>query len=491
MDAAKESDTAAVRSLLRQGADVDSAEPDGTTALHWAASRNDAEMVDLLVESGANVRATNRYGVTPLLLACNTGGVTVVERLLEGGADPNSALPEGETALMTAARAGKVDVVNLLATHGADVNAREDWHGQTALMWAAAEDHPTVMEALVDLGADVHARSDGGFTAVLFAARDGRIAATRALLGLGANVNDVLEPSREIIDGQRPNRPFSMAAAAGASALVLAVRNANYELAAYLLDQGADPNAAEQGWTALHQLQYTRRHTRSRGLPPPELTGDLDSLGMASALLAHGADPNARQTKEISDGQRNILNRLGATPFLLAAKHADAPMMELLATTGADPLLTTDEHTNALMAAAGVGIFALGESVGTNVEALEAVRMAYALGDYDVNATDDNGWTALHGAAVRGANNIVKLLVDKGADLEAKTSLDPSCLTSPPCPTEWTALQIADGVVYANTFKRAEDTAALLRQLLEERGLPVPDVPDYQNAVSGDDPKER
>ena len=486
VDAVRRSDLAEVRALLRQGADVDSAEEDGTTALHWAASQDDAAATDALLDAGASVSVRNRYGVTPLLLACTSGSLAIVERLLDAGADPNSALPEGETALMAAARAGKSDVVRLLASRGASVDARESWHQQTALMWAAGEDHPDVIETLVDLGADLHARSEGGFTPLLFAARDGRLAAARALLRLGANVDDVIDPDEDLIADSNQNRPFSVARAVGTSALVLAVTNSHYQLAAYLLEQGADPDAAEQGWTALHQLQFTRRHTRARGLPPPERTGTLDSLGMASALLAHGADPNARQTREVVDGQRNILNRIGATPYLLAAKHADAPMMELLVDGGADPWLTNDDNTNALMAAAGVGIFAVGESVGTNEEAFEAVKMALQLADYDVNAADNNGWTALHGAAVRGANSIVEFLVDRGADLQAKTSLDPSCLTSPPCPAEWTPLQIADGVLYANTFKRAEDTAALLRQMLRERGLPVPPVPAYQNAVVDD-----
>ena len=490
VDAVKQSDVAAVRALLGQGVDVDAAEQDGTTALHWAASRDEIEIAGVLIDAGADVHATNRYGVTPLLLACTTGSTALVARLLEAGADPSSALPEGETALMTAARAGKSDVVRLLASRGADVDAREGWHQQTALMWAAAENHPAVIDTLADLGADLQARSEGGFTALLFAVRDGRIAATQALLERGADVNDVIAPDADLIADSRRNRPFSAAAAEGTSALVVAVTNAHYELVTHLLERGAYPDAAAQGWTALHQLQFTRRHTRSRGLPPPERTGTLDSLGMARALLAHGANPDARQTQEVIDGQRNILNRLGATPFLLAAKHADPAMMELLVVGGADPMLTNDDHTNALMAAAGVGIFALGESVGTNDEALEAVKMALQLADYDVNAADDNGWTAIHGAAVRGANSIVRLLVEKGADLEAKTSLDPSCLTSPPCPAEWTALQIADGVLYANTFKRAQDTAALLREMLQERGLPVPEVPEYQNAVSGDDARE-
>lgn len=468
IDAVKQSDTAAIRALLQKRVDVNAAEPDGTTALHWAASRNDLEIVNLLIGAGASVRAANRYGVTPLLLACKSASLPVVERLLTAGADPKSALPEGETALMTAARAGKADVIRTLAARGADVNAREGWHGQTALMWAAADNHAPAISALVELGADVNARSSGGFTALLFAVRAGRTSAVETLLRHGARVNDKigLDPAGAggAVGGTR-NLPGG-GAGAGTSALVLAVTNAHYALATLLLETGADPNAADQGWTALHQLQYTRRHTRARGLPPPEQTGTVDSLTLARTLFARGANLNARQTHEISDGQRNALNRLGATPYLLAAKHADAPMMRLLAQHGADVRAMTEGMATPLQVAAGTGVYAPGESVGTNEEAFEAVKAAYELGDTAVDAADDRGWTALHGGAFRGSNEIVQYLVAKGASFEPKTRKE-----------GWTALNIADGVYFNGTFKRNEPTAALMRQLMKARGLPVPPPP--------------
>ena len=180
-------------------------------------------------------------------------------------------------------------------------------------------------------------------------------------------------------------------------------------------------------------------------------------------MLAHGANPNARQTKEINDGNRNNLDRVGSTPFLLAAKHADALLMRLLAEHGADPHVTTQGHTSPLMAAAGVGLFNMGESAGTNEEALEAVTLAYELGNTDVNAADDRGWTALHGAALRGANDIVQFLVEKGARFDATTKEE-----------GWTPLRIADGIFYTGTVKRFDQTAELIRQLMKARGLPVP-----------------
>jgi ankyrin repeat protein len=233
---------------------------------------------------------------------------------------------------------------------------------------------------------------------------------------------------------------------------VLAVTNAHFELASQLLDWGADPNAAGQGWTALHQLAFTRRPPIQHGLPPAVPTGNMTTLELAEKLLQYGADPNARMTREPADGDRNILNRIGSTPFLQAAKLADPPYMRLLIEYGADPAITTEEGATPMMAAAGVGIWQTGESAGTNEEAFEAVKLCYELGN-DVNAADKNGDTALHGAAHRGANEIVKFLVEKGAKLNVPNKLG------------WTPWIIADGVFYPNTYNRRLDTAALLLKL--------------------------
>ena len=418
VEVVKTGDTAAVRSLLEQQVDVNTPEVDGTTALHWAVHRDALDIVDLLLRAGADVRSANRYGVEPLALAGTNGNAAMTERLLDAGADPNSASPEGQTALMTAARTGNVGTVKLLLAHGADVDATESYRQQTALMWAAAQGHPVTVRALIEAGADIHARSKGnprsvraavrrgvsqfalnagtgessgrektaaaappGFTPLLFAVRAGHIDAARVLLEAGANVNDMVGD--------------------GASALLLAVINAHYELANVLLEQGADPNADTQGWTALHQLVWTRKPNLLRPLPFPLPTGTLSDLDLVKVLVAHGADPNARQKAEPRDGNRNVLNRIGATPFLLAAKAADADMMRVLLENGADPQLATEDGVPPLMAAAGVGIWRIGENVGTNVEALEAVKLAWELGN-DVNAVDVNNDTALHGAVHRG-----------------------------------------------------------------------------------------
>jgi ankyrin repeat protein len=228
--------------------------------------------------------------------------------------------------------------------------------------------------------------------------------------------------------------------------------NGHFDLAADLLDHGADPNADGQGWTALHQIAWTRKPPIQHGLPNAVTTGTMDSLTLARALLAHGADPNAPQNGEPADGARNILDRIGSTPFLAAAKLGDTEYMRVLVAGGADPSLNTWEETTPMMAAAGVGIWRVGESAGTNDEALAAVKLCYELGN-DVNAVNANGDTALHGAALRGSSDIVKFLVEKGAKLDVRNY------------TGWTPLTIAEGVMYPNTFWRAIDTAALLRQM--------------------------
>jgi uncharacterized protein len=443
--AIKAGDITRARTLLRQKADVNQAEADGTTALHWAVQRDHLEAVELLLNAGAAASAANRHGVTPLHLAAINGNAATIERLLKAGADPNGALPEGETALMTAARSGSVAAVKILISHGADVNARERWKGQTALMWAAVENHSEVAKVLIEAGADVNARSTGGvFTPFLFAVRGGHLQTASVLIDAGTDVNATL--------------------AEGTSALVLAVTNAHYELAALLLDRGADPNADAQGWTALHQIAWTRRPNYGYNLPGAVPTGALDALDLARKLVQHGADVNARQRREPRDGNRNMLNRIGATPFLLASKAVDLPLMRTLLDAGADPSLPNVDGTTPLMVAAGVGIWAPGESPGTEEEAIAAVQLLLEVGGGSVTDVDKNGNTVLHGAVLRGGSiPLVELLASKGARLDVQNSKG------------WTPLTIADGVEYTpDIFKRYPETAAVIRGLMRERGLPVP-----------------
>jgi ankyrin repeat protein len=312
-------------------------------------------------------------------------------------------------------------------------------------MWAAAENNAAAVTTLLAAGAERDAVSAGGeFTALTFAVRHGAIGATRALLDAGADVDATLTD--------------------GTSALVLAVTNAHYELAAMLLDHGADANAAAQGWTALHQIAWSRRWNMGFNSPGPVQTGNLDSLELVRNLVAAGADVDARVTMEPIDGNRNKLNRIGATPFLLAAKSCDVPLMRVLLEQGADPALTTDEGTTALMAAAGVGIWAPGENPGTHEEALAAVTLAYEVGSGAVDAVNANGETALHGAVYRGgAIPVIEFLAARGAALDAVNALG------------WMPITVADGVEYTPAvLKRYPEAAALLRRLMAEQGLPVP-----------------
>jgi ankyrin repeat protein len=445
LDAARRGDIAQVRTLLGRNTDANTRSMDGGTALHLAVEREDAAMVDLLLRSGANAKAANRYGITPLYIAAINSNGAIIEKLLNAGADANTTMPDGETVLMTAARTGKVDALKVLVARGADVRAHEPSKGQTALMWAAAENNAAAVKLLVEAGADLQERSKGGsFTPFLFAVRGGHIETSRMLLDLGARIDDALPD--------------------GTSALVLATINAHYELAGALLDRGADPNAAGQGWTALHQIAWSRRHNAGFNLPGPVATGGLSSLALVRKLVKLGANVNARQTKEPKDGNRNQQNRIGATPFLLAAKSADVPLLRVLLECGADPSIKTNNNTTPLMVAAGVGIWAPGENPGTHEEALAAVKLILDLGA-DVNAIDDNGDTALHGAVYRGGNILViQVLADKGAKLDVVNKKG------------WMPVTAADGVEYTPAvLKRYPEAAALLRRLMRDRGLPVPE----------------
>jgi ankyrin repeat protein len=446
VDAVKRGDASAVRALLASKADGNGAEADGTTALHWAVRRADLATVDLLLKAGAKAGVANRYGITPLYLAATNGDVAIVTRLLEAGADPNTALADGETVLMTAARTGNVGALKALLARGANVRAREKRKGQDALMWAAAENNAAAITALIEAGADRDARSTGGsFTPFLFAVRGGHLAATRALLDAGADVNQALSD--------------------GTSALVLAVMNAHYEMAGQLLARGANPNADAQGWTALHQIAWSRRHNAGFNLPGPVQTGSLDSLDLVRQLVQRGANVNARTTKEPRDGNRNMLNRIGSTPFLMAAKNDDVPLMKTLLDVGADPSLKTNRGTTALMVAAGVGIWAPGENPGTHEEALAAMKIALDAGGGAVNDVDQDGETALHGAVYRGGNiAAIQFLIDKGAKLDAVNKKG------------WMPVTAADGVEYTPAvLKRYPEAAALLRKAMRDRGLPVPE----------------
>ena len=458
-DAAKSQDRAALAKLLGQKADPNVTQVDGTTALHWAAQNDDREMAQLLLRAGANVHAKNRYGVTPLSLACTNGSGPMVALLLGAGADPNTQLPGGETALMTAARTGQLEPVNALLARGAVVDAKDSQKGQTALMWAAAEGHVPVVEALLAAKADVHLRVASGFTPFLFAVREGRIGVVRALLKAGVNANEAIEPAPT--SAARPGK----APRAGVSALVLAVTNAHYELASILLDAGADPNASDAGYTALHVISQVRKPGLGDNDPSPQGSGNLNSLDFVRKIARKDANLNARMTKRVNFAMTAI-NVLGATPFFLAARGGDAELMRLLASLGADPNLTNHEGTAPLIAAAGLGTRSPGEDSGTESEVLEAVQVALDLGA-DINAVNLNGETAMHGAAYKNLPAVVELLAAKGAKIE---------LWNKKNKFGWTPLLIAQGFRFGN-FKPSPTTMAAFEKVMLAAGVTPPPAP--------------
>ena len=410
--AVKAGDREVVRALLEQGVDVNAPQGDGATALHWAAHRDDRETAELLIRADADVNAADDHGVTPLSLACLNGSAAMVETLLQAGANPNAARTSGETPLMTASRVGNVDVVRSLLARGADVTAREASRGQTALMLAVAENHTVVARVLVESGAGATARSENGFAPLLFAAQQGNLEIARLLLAAGADVN---ESAPDGIAGDTNARtPFKRDT--DASALLVAIDSGHAEMATFLLEQGADPHHNGAGRTALHSATQ-------QAMPD-----------VVRALLAHGADPNVRLERRMPLLSRYITlsnglapDPIGATPFWLAASYADLEIMRILVDGGADPFLTSNDGTTALMVAAGADFVEgqdkygrrwFGDSTPLQTAALEAVKLCLDLGN-DINATNEDDQTALHGAVYFGGTLLVPFLVEQGAEINA------------------------------------------------------------------------
>lgn len=485
IEALQRRDAAAAHALLQEGVDVNTRRADGATALAWAAHWDDLDTAARLIAAGADPNAANALGVTPLMLASTNRSARMAELLLDAAADPNAARPNGETALMHAALAGAADVARALVARGADVNALTS-RGFSPLMFAAAEGHAAVAGVLAETGADLAARTEaivpkqtgyrrsavtedgsprrlrdnqallisqlpqdgdseprrpqGGFTPLLYAAMAGDLETVRTLVSAGADVNET--------------------AADGTTPLIVTLQRGveeglwrlpggrNQHVAAFLLARGADPQLAEAGYTALHVASAT---------------GQYDA---AQALLEHGADPDDTQLwmpqrfiNAMIPGDAYLttgwVSQIGGTPFMLAAKSADAAMMRLLVDHGADPLLTAEGGANALMLAAGLAkrhATDVGYFIWEEDAAIEAIELAIELG-LDVNAATDRGETALHGATRHAAHDVIRFLIARGADIEARTWADQ------------TPLRIAEGYLYSGTYVAYPETAALLLAL--------------------------
>jgi ankyrin repeat protein len=486
--AAMDDDIEAVRQLLKQGANINDAQGDGTTALHWAAIRNDLHIGRLLIRSGANVNAATRIGgLTPLYLAATAGNAAMISELLKVGANAKAANSvNGTTALMKAAAAGSAEAVKLLLDHGADANAKETGLGQTALMFASAADRADVVTLLATRGANLKVTSrvthiqpqkdlasddfpldadlilhanlppgkaaaaaalagrrasptvSGGMTALLLAARDGKLAAARALLDAGADVNQ-------------------SSAGDQSTPLVMAIINGHFDTAKFLLDRGANPNAANQDGLAPLYATIDAQWAPAAGGPVPLTAREkISYLDLMKALLDRGADPNARLGRKLwfrpTFHDQMWIGTPGSTAFWRAAQATDLSAMRILVAHGADAKLISDEGDTALMLAAGVG-WAGNFTRNAPDSALDTARYCLELG-LDVNAQDLTGYTALMGAAWRGDDDLVRLLVDRGAKLDARTQRG------------WSATDMATGPYLRTTGATPHpDTVALLLKL--------------------------
>ena len=554
-DAVMRGDTASVRQLVEQHADVNVPQADGATALHWAVFHSDKEMLELLLRAGANPKAANREGSTPLWLASINGNAAIIAALVNAGADPNEHLPLGRTPLMAASRTGNVDAMKVLLDHGAQVNTKETLRGTTALMWAADEGHAAAIKLLIERGGDIQARSDpaergrgpalgkandprkqvaalgaalaagkaldlaalsglrgdnngiggnvtrgqtrpgagrgrggaavadqgfdqnddaavaafgfrgrpapkdgGGLTALVYAARANDLDSVKALLDAGADVNQLT--------------------AYGWSPLLVATQNRYYKLSAYLIERGADVNLPNKGgWTPLY-LATDNRNIESGDYPVR--MPDMDHLDFIKLLLDHGANVNARmkdstETRTVFTNQ--WLDENGATAFLRASQSGDVVLMKLFLEHRADPKIPTVLGVTALQVAAGIG-WVEGITYEWSPEAtLQAVKMLIDLG-LDVNAQADTGRTALHGAAHKGRTDVIQVLADHGAKLDARDYGNTDNRGGKLAVHTWEPVDYADGLVRVGVQSAIAHPEAglLLRKLMKDAGLPVPPV---------------
>ena len=474
-DAVMRSQKAPALTLIQQKADVNAPQADGTTALQWAARADDMALVEALLKAGADVKTTNRAGVNALYLALENGSEAMVDRLLKAGAEANGkVLLNGETPLMVASRVGNAKVVKMLLDKGAEVNARETLRSTNALMWAAEQNHADVIRLLVAKGAEVNSSgklnvwekqyglnakvkeggNTGGLTPLILASREGALDSVMALVEAGADVNKVSGDD--------------------SSAMMVAVQNGHYKLATYLLEKGTNPNIQNnKGWNALY-LSVKNRNLETGTIPVPNADQTLPYI---QALLDKKANPNLKLTAntEIRNGQRATwMNEAGATPFLRASMCGDVQVMRMLLKYGADPTMMTDDHTTPLMAVGGVGYTDGFIHDRSDAESMEALKFLVEEVKVPVNAANDGGLTALHGAAHKAWIGGIQYLVDHGADLAKpdKGSKAYGANTPGLLPVNW-----AEGVVIGvQSAIYHTEAVELITKMMNDRHIPIPPV---------------
>ena len=461
-DAAQRKDLTALRAMVSKRVNVNAPQADGTTALHWAAHWNDVEAVRLLLRAGANPATTNRFGASPLSEAAIAGHTDLVKVLLDAGADAKALTTlDGETVLMSAARSGNIDVVRMLLDRGADVNAREKYKGQTALMWAAAERHAPVVKLLLERGADWKIRSfdretrppklsaassispipRGGFTALMFAAREGDLESARVMLDAGVDIN------LGDVDNVTP--------------LVAAIMNKQYTVAKFLIDRGADVNVVDAGGRTALYAAIDIRNEDWTAMPNRTTDDPLPAFEVIKAIVDKGAKLDVPLTRPLTvrsgmDFGDNTLGA-GATPLMRAARAGDHQVIRLLLERGVNAKAVTKQGNTALMFAAGIG-YRDKNTRGSESDALESVKVLMAAG-LDLKQTNTLGENSLHGAALRGADTIVQFLIDQGLDVNATSKQG------------YTPLDVAMGkTIVLQLPVPQESTVALLKKLGGKEG---------------------
>ena len=545
-DAAMRKDRAGLQALLQKGANVNAAQADGARAIHWAVYNGDLEMTKMLIAAGADVKAANRNGSTALWLASTNGDAAIIRALLDAGASANEALPLGRTPLMLASRTGAIEAMRVLIDRGANLNARDSERGTTPMMWAADQGHAAAVRLLIERGADLAAHSapaargrgpalgksndprtsvkrqveaiiaeqgqlpdlsqlrtagnnnggggargnanandgndgddqadagaafgggggrgrqaqtDGGqLTPLIYATRANSLETVRVLLDAGADINQV--------------------SGYGWSPLLVATQNRFYLLGKYLLERGANVNLANKGgWTPLYLATDNRN---IEGGDYPVRPTDMDDLEYIKLLLAKGVDVNARmidssETRTVFTNQ--WLDERGATAFLRASQSGDLQVMKLLLEHGADPKIATDLKVTALQVAAGIGWVEGITSERSKEETVEAVRLLLDLG-LDPNAQALTGRVALHGAAHKGATEVVKLLVSRGAKMDVRDWGNTDNRGSPELAAHtWLPVDYADGLVRVGVQSAIAhpETGRVLRDLMRQAGLKPPE----------------